>query len=219
MTDRIDPKQDRGSLRFFSHVTMDDIAFFGHDIRNMVKLDLPTQIITERLTIQKLRYEEAEEIFYSYSSKPEATRYMSWPTHNSLDDTIAFLQYAERGWRAGTDYSFSVRLANSARLIGSFGVMNEDGKVQFGYIYSPTQWGKGYATEVCRAMMNTLRRQPGVYRIQTFTDVDNLASARVLIKSGLVEEGRLSHWYRFVNQDNAAKDCIQFKLPMVSFKM
>lgn len=193
---------------------MDDIAFFRHDIDNMVKLDLPVQIFTERLTIQKLRYEEAEEIFYSYSSKPEATRYMSWPTHTSLSETREFLRYAENGWRAGTDYSFSIRLRASGRLIGSFGVINEDGKLQFGYIYSPTQWGNGYATEVCRAMMQILRHQRGVYRIQTFTDVDNVASAKVLLKSGLEEEGRLSHWYKFVNQNNAAKDCIHFRLPM-----
>jgi ribosomal-protein-alanine N-acetyltransferase len=181
---------------------------------DMVKLDLPKQILTERLTIQKLRYEEAEEIFFSYSSKPEATRYMSWRTHESLSDTIDFLRNAERGWALGKDYSFSVRLNHSARLIGSFGVINEEGKLQFGYIFSPTQWGQGYATEVCKEMMKILLDQPGVYRIQTFTDVDNVASARVLLKSGLVEEARLSHWYRFVNQNNVAKDCILFRLPM-----
>jgi ribosomal-protein-alanine N-acetyltransferase len=70
----------------------------------MVKLDLPTEIFTSRLLLQKLRYEEAEEIFYSYASKPEATRYMSWPTHQSLEDTKAFLRYAEQGWRLGSDY-------------------------------------------------------------------------------------------------------------------
>jgi ribosomal-protein-alanine N-acetyltransferase len=181
---------------------------------DMVKLDLPTEIITERLIIQKLRYEEAEEIFYSYSGKPEATRFMSWQTHQTLRDTIAFLRYANEGWRAGTDYSYSVRLLGSARLIGSFGVINENGKLQFGYIFSPTQWGKGYATEVCRVMMALLREQPGVYRIQTFTDVDNTASAKVLIKSGLVEEARLSRWFRFVNQGDQVKDCIHFRLPM-----
>ncbi len=180
----------------------------------MVKLNLPTQISTDRLSIQKLRYEEAEEIFYAYSSKPEATRFMSWPTHQSLYDTIAFLHDADRGWSAGTDYSYSVRLLDNARLIGSFGVINENGKIQFGYIYSPTQWGKGYATEACRAMMEILRYQSGVYRIQTFTDVDNIASGKVLIKSGLIEEARLSRWYRFVNQGNAAKDCIHFRLPL-----
>ena len=180
----------------------------------MVKLDLPTQIFTDRLILQNLRYEEAEEIFYSYASKPEATRFMSWPTHQSLADTKSFLHYAVEGWKAGTDYTYSIRLRKSYRLIGSFGVINENGKVQFGYILSPTQWGKGYATEVCRTMMDVLRDQPGLTSIQTFTDIDNHASARVLLKSGLVEETRLSNWYRFVNQNNQVKDCIHFRLPL-----
>jgi ribosomal-protein-alanine N-acetyltransferase len=179
----------------------------------MVKLDLPTQIFTPRLILQKLRYEEAEEIFYGYASKPEATRFMSWPTHQSLKDTKAFLDYASNGWEAGTDYSFSIR-TQSGRLVGSFGVINQRGKIQFGYILSPTQWGKGYATEVCKCMMSLLRSQRGVTSIQTFTDAENKASAKVLLKSGLIEEGRLSNWFRFVNQNNEVKDCITFRLPM-----
>lgn len=180
----------------------------------MVKLDLPIQIFTDRLSLQKLRYEEAEEIFYSYASKPEATRFMSWPTHQSLGDTKSFLRYAVEGWKAGTDYSYSIRLRYSSRLIGSFGVINENGTIQFGYILSPTQWGKGYATEVCKAMMNILRHQPGIKSIQTFTDIDNVASAKVLLKCGLIEEARLSNWFRFVNQNNQIKDCIHFRLPL-----
>ncbi len=179
----------------------------------MVKLDLPLQITTDRLILQKLRYEEAEEIFYTYASKTEATRYMSWPTHQSIDDTRAFLKYAVEGWDAGTDYSYSVRLRHNSRLIGSFGIINEYGKLQFGYIFSPTQWGKGYATEVCKKMMDILVSQPGVYRIQTFTDIDNKASANVLRKSGLTEEMTSPDYFQFVNQNNIIKDCIHFMLP------
>jgi [ribosomal protein S5]-alanine N-acetyltransferase len=179
----------------------------------MVKLDLPLQITTDRLILEKLRYEEAEEIFYTYASKPEATRFMSWPTHQSIDDTHAFLQYAAEGWAAGTDYSYSIRLRDNSRLIGSFGIINEYGKVQFGYIFSPTQWGKGYATEVCKRMMDILKSQPAVYRIQTFTDVDNKASANVLKKSGLIEEMKSADYFQFVNQNNIIKDCIHFSLP------
>ena len=179
----------------------------------MVKLDLPTQIFTPRLILQKLRYEEAEEIFYSYASKPEATRFMSWPTHQSLADTRAFLHYAANGWAAGTDYSYSIRSRNG-RFVGSFGIINENGKLQFGYIFSPTQWGRGYATEVCTSMMSILRKQDGVSSIQTFTDAENIASAKVLLKSGLIQEGTLSNWFRFVNQNNRAKDCLQFRLPL-----
>ena len=61
--------------------------------------------------------------------------------------------------------------------------------------------------------MPLLRTQHNVYRINTFVDAENVASANVLLKAGLIEEARLSKWFRFVNQDNEAKDCILFKLP------
>lgn len=180
----------------------------------MVRLNLPEQFFTDRLSVQRLRYEDAEEIFYAYASKPEATRFVSWPTHRSMDDTKSFLRYAVASWERGTEYAFSIRLSESTRLIGSFGVVNEDGKLQFGYIFSPTQWGKGYATEVCRSMMGLLSTQHGVYRIQSFVDVENTASAKVLLKSGLVEEARLPKWFKFVNQGDEAKDCVHFRLPL-----
>ncbi|HYG21113.1 MAG TPA: GNAT family protein [Ohtaekwangia sp.] len=180
----------------------------------MRPLNLPDTIFTERLVLQRLRYEDAEEIFYTYASKPEATRFMSWATHRVIADTRAFLRYAVDAWHMGMDYSFAIRLKETNRLIGSFGVINENGRLQFGYILSPTQWGNGYATEVCRKMMSVLKTQDGVYRIGTYVDVDNAASVRVLTKSGLVEEARLARWMRFPNQNDTPKDCILFTLPV-----
>ncbi|MBX2966943.1 MAG: GNAT family N-acetyltransferase [Cyclobacteriaceae bacterium] len=180
----------------------------------MLCLNIPEKIETERLVLQRLRYEDAEEMFYSYASKDEATRYVSWPTHQSIRDTREFLAYAWSAWTKGTDFSFSIRLQNSYRLIGSFGIMNDAGKIQFGYIVSPTQWGRGYATEAARAMLNILKRQEGIFRIGTFVDEENKASVRVLEKCGLKEEARLARWFRFVNQGNEPKDCILFTLPL-----
>lgn len=179
-----------------------------------MKLNLPERIDTERLILARLRYEDAEELFYAYASKPEATKYMSWPTHESLKDTRSFLDYATKGWREGADYSYSVRIKENNRLVGSFGFLHDEGKVQFGYVFSPTQWGKGYATEVCRKMMSVVKSQIGVYRIFTFVDVENQRSINVLLKSGLVEEARLTKWFRFVNQSNEPKDCILFRLSL-----
>ena len=179
----------------------------------MVVLDLPQQITAKRVVLQRLRYEDAEEIFYAYASKPEATKFLSWPTHRSISDTHSFLKYAHDSWQSGIDYSFSVRLKDTSRLIGAFGVMNDNGKLQIGYVYSTVYWGHGYASEVCRAMIDVLRTQPGVYRIQSFVDEENPASGKVLTKSGFIEEARLPQWFRFVNQGNAPKDCILFRLP------
>lgn len=181
---------------------------------NSRKLDLPETIAFERLVLQRLRYEDAEEIFYGYASKPEATRFVSWPTHQNIEETRNFLYHTRRAWTDGIEFSYSIRLKESNRLVGSFGLINEGGKVQFGYILNPSQWGKGLATEVCRHMMPMLAAMDTVYRIWTVVDVENTASIRVLLKSGLVEEVRLTKWMRFVNQDNMPKDCVLFKLPL-----
>ncbi len=180
----------------------------------MVRLDFPETIETSRLFIHRLRYEDAEEIFYCYASKPEATRFLSWKTHDRLEETRAFITYAVQSWNLGLDYSFAIRLKDSGRLIGSFGVIHENGKVQFGYVLSPTQWGRGYATEACQKMMELIKQFPSLYRVGTFVDSDNTSSIRVLEKCGLIEEARLPKWFRFVNQEMTPKDCILFRLPL-----
>jgi RimJ/RimL family protein N-acetyltransferase len=194
---------------------VNDIAPFRHSLfyLTMVYLDFPEKIETKRLLLQRLRYEDAEEIFYCYASKPEATRFMSWPTHQSVEDSRKFVRYAIQSWALGLDYSFSIRLKDSGRFVGSFGVINEDGKIQFGYVLSPVHWRNGYATEACQVIMARLKTFPGVYRVGTFVDADNIASVNVLRKSGLVEEARLVRWFKFVNQEMQPKDCILFRLP------
>jgi ribosomal-protein-alanine N-acetyltransferase len=180
----------------------------------MTTLQIPEFLGTERLAIRRLRYEDADEIFYTYASKPEATQYVSWPTHITLQDTRAFLDYAVWSWSQGSDYSFSIRMRDHNRLIGTFGIINDEGKIQFGYALGPLYWGQGYATEVCQAMMQLLRTTPGVYRVGTLVDVENVASTKVLLKAGLVEEARLPKWMRFVNQGNEPRDCILYRLPL-----
>jgi [ribosomal protein S5]-alanine N-acetyltransferase len=180
----------------------------------MDRLILPEKIDTQRLRLQRLRYEDAEEIFYAYASKPEATRYLSWATHRTIEDTMSFLQYAVAGWNKATDFSYSIRLKDSRRLIGSFGLINDLGKIQFGYVLSPSQWGRGYATEVCSEMMRILKTRKGLNRVSTFADIENAASINVLKKSGLVQEALLEKWFRFVNQDLQPKDCMLLYLPL-----
>lgn len=171
---------------------------------------MPAELETERLFLHRLKYEDAEEIFYAYASKPEATRYLSWATHESVDDTRAFLNYAVASWNCGLDYSYAIRLRGGL-LIGSIGAINENGKVQLGYVISPAHWGRGYTTEACSRILSVLGSLQDVYRIGTFVDAENLASIRVLQKCGMTEEARLPLWFRFVNQGNRPKDCILFR--------
>ncbi len=139
---------------------------------------------------------------------------MAWPTHQSISDTRNFLNYIIDGWDRDTDYSFAIRLKSSNRMIGSCGLANDEGKVQFGYVLGPLHWGKGYATEATQAMLASLKNSLAIYRIATFADVENVASINVLRKCGLIEEARLEKWFRFPNQNNQPKDCVLFRLPL-----
>lgn len=170
------------------------------------------QIFTERLVLRRLRPQEAEEVFFTYGSKTEVSRFLTWPTHRGILDSRQFLHYADKAWRAGTEFTFGMRLKTSDRLIGAFGVRNDDGRLEIGYVLSPACWHQGFATEACTAMVLYLRSLPWVYRIQSFVDAENIASRRVLEKSGFVEEARLPKWRRFINQNNAPRDCIQFRV-------
>lgn len=176
----------------------------------MIRIPMPPAFETERLLLQRLRYEDAEEIFYAYASKPQATRYLSWPTHDTVDETRSFLQYAVDSWNFGTEYAYSIRLKTGI-LIGSIGVINDNGKVQLGYVLSPVHWGQELMTEACRQILSALQPMRELYRIGTFVDADNAASIRVLEKCGLVAEARLPKWFRFVNQGNQPKDCILYR--------
>lgn len=179
----------------------------------MLSLNLPERIETDRLVLQRLRYEDAEEIFYGYASKPEATRYVAWPTHQSIQETRRYLDYVVAAWDGGSEYAFSIRIKETNWFIGSIGVMNDFGKVSFGYILGPNHWSKGYTTEACAALMQRLRAIPDVYRIWTLVDTENIASCKVLEKCGLICEAQLYKWLRFINQDNSPKDCFIYRLP------
>lgn len=180
----------------------------------MVRLFFPARILTARLFLEPLKYEDAAEIFYTYASKEEATKFVSWPRHKSIEDTYNFLHYAKDARAQHRDYSFAIRTRAHTRLVGSIGILNFNGEIQFGYILSPTQWNQGYATEVCKTMLQLIRQQPGVKRIFTYVSPDNVASIKVLAKSGLVQELLLRQHLIFPNQSAIPGDCYRFFLPL-----
>jgi ribosomal-protein-alanine N-acetyltransferase len=174
---------------------------------------LPDTLHSGRLKLHRLRYEDAEEIFYAYAGKEEATRFVSWATHRSIAETREYLQWAIPAWDTGLEATYAVRLKHSGRLIGSCGAVFGPEKIQVGYILSPSQWGRGLATEACARLVKALYDYDTDLRIWTFVDAENTASIRVLEKCGFREQARHPRWYKFINQANRWKDCIVYHHP------
>lgn len=81
-----------------------------------------------------------------------------------------------------------VYAGEAAGMIGPKGVLW--GAVEIGYGLRPGNWRQGLATEAVRAVCAWLLMLEHVRRVTAETAVSNVASARVLEKSGFVETGR-----------------------------
>ncbi|MCP5075451.1 MAG: GNAT family N-acetyltransferase [Rhodobacteraceae bacterium] len=64
-----------------------------------------------------------------------------------------------------------------------------DAPIEVGYLLKKSAWGKGYATEACRRMVQFAFEETLLEELVATTDAENLASQRVLLKSGLLSQG------------------------------
>jgi ribosomal-protein-alanine N-acetyltransferase len=81
----------------------------------------------------------------------------------------------------------------SSKLIGFCGLkyLEDLQETDIGYRFLPEFWGKGYATESARAVINQGRRLLGIQRIIGLVEAENHASSQVLRKLGLSFESEI----------------------------
>jgi len=79
--------------------------------------------------------------------------------------------------------------------IGFKGPPDDDREVEIGYGIVPSRQGFGYATEAVLCMADFAFRQDRLSSIVAKTDPDNVASRRVLEKSGFEEIGRDGYFH------------------------
>jgi [ribosomal protein S5]-alanine N-acetyltransferase len=147
-------------------------------------------IETERLLLRRPRISDAPAIFARYASDPDVTRYMSWPTHGSVDHAYAFVRYCDDLWgrwpAAGPMLIFA---RDGVTLLGGAGIGNDTATVaQIGYVLARDAWGRGYATEALLASVEGARLA-GLRRLEAGVHVDHRVSCRVLEKAGFTREG------------------------------
>ncbi len=153
-------------------------------------------IATERLVLRDFTMEDTPAV-HRYGSDPDVVRYMPWGP-NTWKDTEEFLQRKLDDQRADPRgyFDLAVTLASSGELIGACGltiISTQRLQAAIGYAYRRDVWGNGYATEAAKALVAFGFDELGMHRIFTYCDVDNIASARVLEKTGMQREGRVRH--------------------------
>ena len=176
----------------------------------------PETIQTERLTLRRLRMEDAEAIFSSYAQDSEVTRFLTWRPHQRIDETQAFVQSRIKAWDESSEFTWAI-LSNDGGLIGGIALRQGGFKVDFGYVIARTYWGKGFAAEALRPLVDWAMRQPEIFRAWAVCDEENSASARVMEKVGMTREGVLNKWMLHPQVGDTPRDCLCYSITKESY--
>ena len=167
---------------------------------------------SERLVHRRPAAAHLQAVFDTYAADPDVTRYVMWHRHSSLDDTRAFLAFSDAHWKRWGSGPLLSFLKEDGALVGGCGLIWESRThATTGYLFARPYWGRGLATECVRAMVDYARAE-GATRLSATCHVDNHASARVLVKGGLMLEGTLPQHTLFPNYSPDLQDVLSFGL-------
>ncbi len=157
---------------------------------------------TERLILRQFTEDDADNLF-ALDSDPEVMRYIG---PYRLADREAYRQrirtsyfgyyatYQGFGFWAAMEKAsgefigwFTLRPALDYRFAAEAGFGADD--VELGYRLRKSAWGKGYATEGARALVQKAFADSGVTCVVSSALVGNVASTRVMEKAGLKRAG------------------------------
>jgi RimJ/RimL family protein N-acetyltransferase len=145
---------------------------------------------TERLVLRRFTEDDVDNLV-ELDSDPDVMRFINGgrptPRHEIESDVLpAFLDYYERF--AGYGF-WAVVEKSTRRFVGWFHFRPAKGasadEIELGYRLRKSAWGKGYATEGSRALIDKGFADLGVERVVAFAMVVNVASRRVMEKAGL----------------------------------
>jgi len=171
---------------------------------------LPDGFQTARLIARPIAAGDRDAIFESYAQDAEVTRYLTWRPHRGRDDTASYIAHCleipptvARTYVLTDRDDGAIRGAIDLRLAAAH-------RIEVGYVLGRRWWGQGLMTEILAAVADWALRQDDVFRISAVCDVENIASARVLEKAGLVREGLLRRYLLHPGVSDAPRDCFSY---------
>ncbi|MFY9934389.1 MAG: GNAT family N-acetyltransferase [Streptosporangiaceae bacterium] len=149
-----------------------------------------SDIVTSRLVLRQVTDEDVTAVL---SGQQQAGWAEDFPSDG---DRVIARVLAKYGMPADEEgRRFGHRLVverESGLVVGGVGFFGppQGGEVEIGYGIVPSRQRRGYATEVVRAMVADVIDLEGVQTVIATVDLDNVASIRVLEKSGMKLSGR-----------------------------
>jgi RimJ/RimL family protein N-acetyltransferase len=149
---------------------------------------------TERLTLRAPRLRDAKAIARLAGDRRVAENTARVPHPYRIDDAEQFIAAVNR---ADGEATFVIAL--NGEVIGACGVEARDGGAEIGYWLGVPSWGRGYATEAVRAVIDHAFGDLGHAALAAGARISNPASRRVLEKCGFQWTGVGLYRIRAIN--------------------
>ncbi len=135
-----------------------------------------TELKTDRLVLRNLQRKDLP-LLVTLIGEWDVAKWLSRvPYPYTMDDAEKWLEIVAR-------QELNLSIFRDSVLIGGVGLTREpDGSHELGYWLAKECWGKGYATESARALLQHATRGPGVSQIKSGYMAGNVSSAHVLAK-------------------------------------
>ncbi|MFD0973484.1 GNAT family N-acetyltransferase [Plantactinospora endophytica] len=134
-----------------------------------------------------------EEAVHAFAGDPAVTRFTDWGP-NTRADSGAFVRNCVAQAADPHRTAFNLAAVAGDLLVGSVAIWVENAthrRGEIGFVFHPSVWNQGYATEAARELIRFGFAELGLHRIAATCHPDNTGSARALVKAGLHQEGRL----------------------------
>lgn len=152
-----------------------------------------TQTIeTPRLILRRACMKDAAPMFCNWASDPEVTKYLTWPTHGSVEISEAVIKSWVEGYDEPDFYQWMIILKEISQPVGSISVVEHNDRVEkaeIGYCIGKNWWHSGITSEALMAVIGYLFTEVGMNRIEARHDPRNPHSGGVMKKCGMTYEG------------------------------
>ncbi len=146
------------------------------------------EIKTKRLLLVPLGLEYLNSV-NEYALNYENTKYMCHLPKQNSEETRSFLREVEAEWAKDAPgfYEFAVLCENVH--IGAVSIYFENEAGELGWILNRKYWGRGYAAEAAKGLIDYFSEQ-GCRHFIAHCDTENVASYRIMEKLGMIRTGQ-----------------------------
>jgi RimJ/RimL family protein N-acetyltransferase len=172
----------------------------------------PEIVETSRLQLRRPRADDAEVIFEAYAQDPAVTRFLIWRPHQSPQTTREFIGQCLERWSTGSAFPYVIAGKNHGQAIGMLEVRPDRFKAGMGYVLARAHWGQGFMPEAAGEIVRMILSDPSMFRVESFCDIENAASARVLEKVGMLREGVMRRYIIHPTLSHEPRDCYLYAI-------